>query len=80
MLLFQCAANFDGRVGKRSHIDHIKDNGQRTQRQMSSFLQQIGERLEEQKVLDRTMDGLVNQYDEDMYLLPQNSLKVLTKS
>jgi hypothetical protein len=74
MLIFGCAANFDGKVGERSHIDHIKDNGQRTQRQMSTFLQQIGERLSEKKVLDRAADGIINQYNEDLYLLPNDSV------
>jgi hypothetical protein len=74
MILFGCAANFDGKMGERSHIDHIKDNGLRTQRQMASFLQQVGERLSEQKILSRTIDGIINQHNDDLDLLPKDSV------
>jgi hypothetical protein len=63
------ASNFYGGWGERCHIEWIKDNGLRTQRQASTFNDQIGERICEGVILKTAEDTLVSDLSEQMDLL-----------
>ena len=63
------AYNFYGGWGERCHIEWIKDNGLRTQRQASNFNDQIGERICEGVILKMAEDTLVSDLSDQMDLL-----------
>ena len=63
------AYNFYGGWGEHCHIEWIKDNGLRTQRQASNFNDQIGERICEGVILKMAEDTLVSDLFDQMDLL-----------
>jgi hypothetical protein len=74
IMMFGNAANFDGKQGERSHIDFVKDHAVRTQRQISKFLEQVGERVTERAVLDKTIESIINQHSSETKILGCNSV------
>ena len=64
------AYNFYGGWGERCHIEWIKDNGLRTQRQASNFNDQIGERICEGVILKMAEDTLVSDLSDQMDCYP----------
>jgi hypothetical protein len=73
-MMFGNAANFDGKQGERSHIDFVKDHAVHTQRQISKFLEQVGERVTERAVLDKTIESIINQHSSETKILGCNSV------
>jgi hypothetical protein len=67
------ASNFYGGWGERCHIEWIKDNGLRTQRQASNFNYQIGERIYEGVILKTAKDTLVSDLSDQMDLLSMST-------
>ncbi len=62
-------SNFYGGWGERCHIEWIKDNCLRTQRQASTFNDQIWERICEGVILKTSKDTLVLDLTDQMDLL-----------
>ena len=58
--------NFYGGFGERGHITYVKDNAQQTQRQSSTFLEQIGRRCEESMGIGCVQDNLIQQFPDQI--------------
>jgi hypothetical protein len=73
------ACNFYGGWGERAHIDWVKDNGLHMQRHARTFIEQVGERISEGVIIDKTEETLISSISNKMYLLSLSSSHLRNK-
>ena len=76
MMFYGNGFNFYGGWGERAHITHVKDNAGNTQMQPSTFVAQLGTRVEEKRIISEAEECLASQFADQVADMPRsNSLR-----